>query len=282
MASLPDTPPAGQSAAHASEALERAWERARAAWPAIGLSREAFFAHLGAVVPAARGGGDPFGDVHVADLYLACACGHEDPAAIRALEGEHLSQVPRFVAKTRADRAFAEEVAQALRCRLLLRDGGEPKILEYAGRGSLGAWVRAAAIRTAQSMLRQKAPLAPLAEEDELRVSTDRELAMLREELGPRVAAAFREALRGLSAEQRNLLRLHYIDGLSFERIGALFRVNRATACRRVAEVRRAILTETRSKLRAELHLKESEIDALTRLLRSQLDVSVSSLLAAP
>lgn len=103
---------------------------------------------------------------------------------------------------------------------------------------------------------------------------------MLRARLGPKVTEAFQGSLRSLSAEQRNLLRLHYFEGLSFERVGALFRVNRATGARRVAEARRTIIEETRRRLRDELGLRQSELDAVTRLLSSQLDVSMSSILA--
>lgn len=270
---------------HAREALDAAWESARAAWPEVALPKGVFVAHLAALVsaPAGEPAGekDPFRDVHVADLYLACACGHQDPIAIRALEHDHLARMPRFIRKTSADLAFADEVIQTLRCRLLLRDAGPSKILEYAGRGSLGAWLRVTAIRIAQTMRRGEKPQSPLAEHDLVGASIDREVEALREKLGPRATEALRDSLRGLSAEQRNLLRLHYFDGLSFERIGALFRVNRATACRRVAEARRVILEQTRRSLREGLSLRESEIDALTKLLRSQIDVSMSSLLEA-
>jgi RNA polymerase sigma-70 factor (ECF subfamily) len=265
--------------AHPREALDAAWEKARAAWPEIALPKETFVAHLAALVPAPAGENDPFRDVHVADLYLACACGHEDPIAIRALEHDHLARMPRFIRKTSSDVAFADEVIQTLRCRLLLRDGGPSKILEYAGRGSLGAWLRVAAIRIAQTIRRGEKPQIQLANHDVVGASIDREVDALRAKLGPGATEALRDSLRGLSAEQRNLLRLHYFDGLSFERIGALFRVNRATACRWVAEARRAILEQTRRSLRERLALRESEIDALTKLLRSQIDVSISSLL---
>lgn len=266
----------------APEALDAAWKKARAAWPAITLPKGVFVAHLAALAPLREGEPDPLRDLHVADVYLACACGHEDPIAIRTLEHDYLAQMPRFIKKTSADRAFIDEVMQALRCKLLLRDEGAPKILEYAGRGSLGAWLRVTAIRTAQTALRRAGHDVSVAEQDALGKSADGELELFRKRLGPAVTEAFRDALRSLSAEQRNLLRLHYFEGLSFERIGALFHVNRATACRRVAEARRATLERTRRKLRDELALRESEIDTLTRLLRSQIDVAISSIVNAP
>lgn len=265
------------------EAWAAAWERGRAAWPGVDLPREAFAAHLSTLFPPPSGEDDA-ADSHVADLYLACACGHGIPAAIRALEREHLQHVPRFIGKTSSDPVLADEVLQSVRSKLLLRDGGPPKILEYAGKGSLGAWIRVTAIRAAQTMLRRRGPRVepaePAALADVLEASADGELSVLRAKLGPKVTEAVQESMRSLSAEQRNLLRLHYFDGLSFDRIGAMFKVNRATACRWVAEARRAIVEGTRRRLRDDLRLHESELDAVTRLVRSQLDVSMSSILA--
>jgi RNA polymerase sigma-70 factor, ECF subfamily len=264
-------------------AIEAAWERARAAWPAIHLPREVFVEHLSALAGSES---RIAGDLYFADLYLACACGRGIPAAISVLEREHLQRLPRFISKMSTDPVFTDEVLQAVRSKLLVSDGGPPKVLEYAGLGSLGAWLRVTAIRTAQTMLRRNEPevrgVEPDAMTGVLGASADGELQMLRAKLGPRVTEAFRDVLRGLSAEQRNLLRLHYFDGLSFARMARLFRVNRATACRWVAEARRTIIDETRKKLREDLGLRESEVDAVTRLLSSQLDVSMSILLTAP
>lgn len=266
------------------DAWAAAWERGRAAWPGVDLPREAFAAHLSTLLPASGEAGAADG-LQVADLYLACACGHGVPSAIRALEREHLRHVPRLIGKTSSDPVLADEVLQSVRSKLLLRDGGPPKILEYAGKGSLGGWIRVIAIRTAQTMLRKGgpavAPADPAALADAIEASADGELSVLRARLGPKVTEAVRESMRSLSAEQRNLLRLHYFDGLSFDRIGAMFKVNRATACRRVAEARRDIVEGTRRRLRDDLRLHDSELDAVTRLVRSQLDVSMSSILAA-
>lgn len=262
-----------------------AWERGRAAWPGVDLPRETFAEHLTKVVPTPASAGDPAPDLHVGDLYLACACGHGLPAALLALEREHIRHVPRFIHKTTSDPVLADEVIQALRSKLLLAEGGPPKIFEYGGRGSLGAWIRVTAIRTAQTMLRRRGPVMETTEPDALDgalgASVDPELSLLRARHGPEVSSAVRESVQALTAVQRNLLRLHYFDGLSFDRMGTLFGVNRATACRWVAEARRAVILGTRRRLQEHLGLRESELDALTKLLRSQLDVSLSSLLRA-
>jgi DNA-directed RNA polymerase specialized sigma24 family protein len=45
-------------------------------------------------------------------------------------------------------------------------------------------------------------------------------------------------AIAALDAEERTLLRLHYLDGLNIERIAVVFNVSRATIGRRVIAVR--------------------------------------------
>jgi RNA polymerase sigma-70 factor (ECF subfamily) len=261
-----------------------AWKLGRAAWPGVDLPQEAFSEHLSAIRPDPPASSDPAAGLHVGDLYLACACGRGIPAALLALEREHIRHVPRFIRKTTSDPQIADEVTQALRSKLLLADGRRPVILEYGGRGSLGAWIRVTAIRMAQTMLRRRDPMVAVAPEvldGALGSSGDPELGLLRSKFGPEASSAVREAISSLTAIQRNVLRLHYFDQLSFERMGVLFGVNRATACRWVAEARRAVIADTRRRLRERLLLRESELDAVTRLLHSQIDVSLSGIFRA-
>src|SRR5581483_4498624 len=91
------------------------------------------------------------------DLYLACACARGVPAALAALDRAVLLRVPAFICRVSTDAAFADEVRQQLRERLLVAPpGGAPKIAEYGGAGALHAWVRVAALRTALNLRRNR------------------------------------------------------------------------------------------------------------------------------
>src|SRR6185369_4971546 len=93
--------------------------------------------------------------LHVADLFLACACALGDARALALFEDRLMTQVPTHVARIDRSPAFADEVKAQLRDKLFVaRDGAPPKIAHYSGRGPLGGWLRVTAIRTAQNLLR--------------------------------------------------------------------------------------------------------------------------------
>lgn len=82
-----------------------------------------------------------------------------------------------------------------------------------------------------------------------------------------------------LSDEQRNVLHMHRLGGLTTTLIGALFKVNHTTVSRWLAAVREAVCEETRRMLSGRLHLRPEELESLVRVSRSQLDLSLTGLL---
>jgi RNA polymerase sigma-70 factor (ECF subfamily) len=96
------------------------------------------------------------------------------------------------------------------------------------------------------------------------------------------VERAFRQALAKLEDRDRLLLGLHYADGLSLERIGALYRQHRATVARRMAKARRELLDGARELLRERLRLSDSECDSMMALVRSQLRISLGAAESPP
>ena len=90
---------------------------------------------------------------------------------------------------------------------------------------------------------------------------------------------AFQATLVELSNDERNVLKLHYIDGLNIDEIGTAYRVHRATVARWLAHSREKILEETKKRLEQRLKLQSSEVESLIGLVRSQLDVSIHKFL---
>ena len=78
-----------------------------------------------------------------------------------------------------------------------------------------------------------------------------------------------------------NGLRLHYLDGLSTERIGELYGAHRVTVARWLASARASLLDETRKRLAERLGVPATKVDSLIRILWSKLDVSLSRELRA-
>lgn len=270
--------------------------RGRAAWPALALPSAILREHLlaklsahasdGAAGSDGSDGGDGAASLHAEDLTLACACAAGLDAALAAFEERYLAQVKLFLGRMKPTPALVDEVKQALRVRLLVAPPGDvPRIAEYAGRGSLTSWVRVAAIRLALDLLKDSAERATPLDDDHEPIlahlrSDDPELDVIKERYRDEVNAALRDAFATLSPTQRNLLRLSYRDGRSIDELGALFSAHRATVARWIAQAREAILDDARRRLEARLRLTPTELQSLIRLVRSQLHLSVSRLLA--
>jgi RNA polymerase sigma-70 factor (ECF subfamily) len=95
----------------------------------------------------------------------------------------------------------------------------------------------------------------------------------------PAFKAAFRAALASLEARERTLLRMQVVDGLSLERIGVIYAVNKSTVSRWLTRAQEQLMDETKSRLRAELALSGGELESLVRAMRSGIELSVAALM---
>ncbi|MFY0527076.1 sigma-70 family RNA polymerase sigma factor [Archangium gephyra] len=91
---------------------------------------------------------------------------------------------------------------------------------------------------------------------------------------------ALAEALAALPSRERTVLRLHFVEGLSLERIGTAYRTHKSTVSRWLARAREEVLEGTRSRLAERLRLSSGELHSLLRDVPGQLDQSLSALLA--
>lgn len=221
------------------------------------------------------------GDERAADLSLALGCVRGEPEALREFEATVLSRVPQFLARLDASPALCDDVAQELRAELLIAAPGKPPGLAgYRGRGDLAAWVRVVAIRTALR-LKKAERRAPADDGDPLFGKGDPELDYLKLRYRGACEEAFRGALATLTSRERLYLRLHYVEGLSLDRMASLYRVHRATIARRLAAHREKLHQQTRARLREALKVRDSELESLLGLWRSQLALSLRGALAA-
>jgi RNA polymerase sigma-70 factor (ECF subfamily) len=218
------------------------FEAGQAAWPGVAIDAREMAVFLGE-----RSTSSGLARLHAADLFLACACAKGVPAALAAFERTLMSQVPSFLSETRASPGGVDEVAQSLRERLLVSTAGRPaQIGTYSGRGTLASWLRVAALRTASNLRRHDRAEAAAAGTSDDASPADPELAFLKARYRPAFEAALADALSGLDTEERMLLRLHFLDGMSIDRLGMMFGVHRATAARRLASAREALLRTTK------------------------------------
>jgi RNA polymerase sigma-70 factor (ECF subfamily) len=258
-----------------SPAVERALAEARAAWPDVDVPPEIFASYL-----AARADGADASKVHAADLYLACACARGDARAIAAFDRVYLAPVEGIVRSVGAEH-LAADLAQTVRARLLGDEQGRRRIEDYRGTGTLAGWIRIMSVRLASNARRherartraERTPgaLAPPTIEDEV----------LRARYGDAFNAAFRDAFRALDAEDRLVLRLHFVEAMTFDQIAAALEFSRATVGRRLLGARTRLREETLRALEGSLAATRAEIESVLAALASHLDVSFSALVSA-
>jgi RNA polymerase sigma-70 factor, ECF subfamily len=256
--------------------------RAHAERPGHWVDDAAFVAHARAVATSDTGGadGNPGIDdaIHAGDLYLAYACACGVPEALAALEREHLVRIREFAASVDASPGFVAELTQQLRTRVLVAEPGRPaRIAGYSGRGSLGAWIRVAAVRLARDLARVERNAAE--RRDQVAEAIDPEIGYLKRTYGEAVSRAFAAALAALDGESRALLQMHYVDGLTIDQVGVAFGKSRATSARMLAGARMRVVAAIREQLVATMGVRDDEADSLLAFVRSRLDVSLASAL---
>ncbi len=258
-------------------ALASAFDVARAARPDLAVDESAFLTYLAARVEPP----DPnaIARVHVADVYLACACAAGDARsrAIDAFAKAYLVDVGAYLSAS-GNAGLADEVRQILLERFFVGGVAPPKILDYTGRGPLRGWVRVAAVRAALSIRRTEKSGDP-DELDALVASVDPELDALKLQFKDDFRRALVDALDALGERERALLKLHYLDGVPVERLATIYGVHRGSASRWLSAAREAIMERTRALLRERLALTDSQFTSVAALVQSQLDLSLRQLL---
>lgn len=268
-----------------ADALAGIVDPARAAWPAGWIDEADFLRHVAArttatteaeLIAALRRA-----TTHAADLWLACACARGSAGALTAFDAAHLSGLARVLRRVDDAPAFCDEVAQILREKLFVGDGERPgRIGEYDGRGSLAAWVRVIALRTALNLRRARTVvLVPDGEALEPATGGDAALRFAKTHYREPFEAAVRAAVDALDARGRTLLRLHYIDGLGIDKIAALYAVHRSSIARWLTDTREALRIGIRVALQASMGVAGRECDSMASALFSQVTLSLRSLL---
>jgi RNA polymerase sigma-70 factor (ECF subfamily) len=91
--------------------------------------------------------------------------------------------------------------------------------------------------------------------------------------------AAFTEALEGLGARHKNMIRLAFVEGLSIDTLGAFHGVHRSTAARWIVDAERALFGAIRARFRERLGVDDEEYASILRLVKSRLDVTFETYL---
>lgn len=272
--------PDAQRLANALAEVERLVDDA---WDGAPPHKDGFGAELARCLDAEA---DPasVAELAVVDLHLAFAARLGHAGAMGRFESQVMATLNRVIGRVDASDAFIDEIKQRLRTKLFVSDGTSPaKIAHYTGQGDLLAWVRVVAVREALDSVRAERRRA-LDSDDALMAieasATGPDMLAFRQQYKAQFSEAFRDALAALQPEQRNVLRLHYVHGLSIDKLGGVLRVHRSSAARRIAKARADLLSGTRRLLHARLSIDRREFDQLMGLVASRLDLSIERFLA--
>jgi RNA polymerase sigma-70 factor (ECF subfamily) len=257
----------------------------QAAWPDLTLAPEAFIQHLAERMSRDEDPVVVLPKIAGADLYLACACSRGDPAALAAFERDFIARLSARLERADALPSFSDDVKQAVRVRLLVAEEGVvPRIASYRGRGSLWVWLRLTAARLAVNLRNSQGAVdrQRVQDQDLDRLqgkNADPELAFFKAHYGAELRNAIQGALEALPAQDGNILRLHFFEGVSARTMGAMHGVSERTVQRWIRDIRERIIGETRRLLNQRFALTHAQFDSVVGLIDSQLEISIRRLL---
>ena len=248
--------------------LEQLITRAKARWPSVRVDVEALREHAQRVLPEGESLESLLGLEHALDLCLACACAQGDPGAMHVFETEIVDGIAPAIARIDRAPAFADEIAQELRIKLLVaEEGRSPRIARYAARGPLRSWVQVAAIRAACD--RKRRPDALGADLDDALLEASflghPEADAIRAQSRAVLRAALAEGMAALSARERTVLRMHLVEDVSTESIGRIYRVHRATVARWISAAHQSVLSHLKRALMRDAGLGPEALESLLR-----------------
>lgn len=218
---------------------------------------------------------------NVAEVQLAIACARGDAAAIAVFDRAYLDVVKVALAGMKLTEATVEDVKSGVRDKLLLADGEKPpRILEYAGRGRLRGLVQVSASRMAIDRIRMEEREAELPA-NEIAAPGNLELSLIKAQYRDAFVEGFARAVEKASRRDRNLLRLHFLGGVTLEQLATMYGVHRATVVRWLAAAREAVFGATREHVADVIGAPDDELDEMFDLVRSRVELSVERLLAS-
>jgi RNA polymerase sigma-70 factor (ECF subfamily) len=259
-----------------------AYLRGRAAFPEIDVSPSVFARHLARAM-ARMQDGPAIGALAAEDLYLAAACHANAPRASEVFVARYGPLIRRVVTKV-CLKGSAAEVEQNVLAQLLAGSpSSPPELAAYAGRASLGRWLEVVAHRTALRWRRSERAQVGLARragaEPTPKGQTPSDDALFREKYIDHFQDALRDALHCAPEKDRALLRLHFVENISVERIGKMMGVSQSSASRWLDKARQHLLTRIKAMLADRLGMSEDDIESLATAFANRLDLSISQIL---
>ena len=250
---------------------------AAAAWPGVVVVPEEVIAALAVKLA----GDDPpaLTAAAISEIHLALGCARGDATAIAAFDRSYLEVVPAALAGMKLPAATIEDVRATVRDKLLLGDA--PRIVDYAGRGRLRGLVQVTATRTAIDRIRADEREVQLPADHRLVAPGDVELSLIKAQYRGAFVAGFTHAIAAMTRRDRNLMRLHFLGGVTLDQLAQMYGVHRATVVRWLAAARTQVLDATRAHIADSIGAPNDELDDMFALVGSRIELSLERLLAS-
>ena len=256
--------------------------RGRGENPGLDVPDAVFARHLGVVAAGSQSDAPSLAERFVGDLYLACACIERVAGAAELFDARCAPAIRAAVARLAPSESGRDEIVQAARDALVVgRPDAPPKLGRYWGTGPLPRWVATSGQRLALLAMRadRAEDRARGALAKEAATPADPELAYLKQQYRGEFQETLARLVAALDERERVVLRLSLLEGMSAEKIGKMYGMSRATAQRRIEEIREKIADGVRETMRDRLALSGSRVESIAGLVASQIDVSLSRIL---
>ena len=107
----------------------------------------------------------------------------------------------------------------------------------------------------------------------------DPEMSVLRRVHRDEIAAIFRDAISAIPAEERTLLRLHYVQGSTLAELAAIRRVSKSALQRQMDGIREALFERIATLVRQRIRLNASQQGSMLRIFQSDLREALGQML---
>ena len=228
-----------------------------------------------------QGGAEPMQAQRLYEVCLVLDCARGEPKALEAFAADYKRGVRAAWRGLRIDDTEIAELWQALLIYLFVAEPTQvPRIATYRGSGALAGWVRITAVRFALGQRRgdgahknERLATVMLAARD-----ASPELDLLEARYSSVFRECFREALGGLQAEARALLKQAFVHGMTARGLGTAYGLHHTSITRRLAKIRAELLTGTKDLLATRTGLAAADVDSVLAALHSRLDISFAQL----
>ena len=224
------------------------------------------------------------------DLFLTTACAAGDSAAWEVFRRQYRSVIHSAALKTSTSASEAVELSDTLLTDLFLpheSGRGESKIAQYHGFGSLEGWIKVVVHRMAIDQIRfhrRDVPIEDLEGELPSNSAHGRTDESIKERDTHRardmVSQCLTTALEQLSAQERLVLNLYYLNGVNLKGIGQFLKAHESTASRLIERLKTQLHKSVNKQLQDKFKVRKTEVPHLIELAQGHMEIDLKKILS--